>query len=77
MRAVVQLAIHHELEAELAAPVNRSHQELVIESIGYPLPEELEGRGGKESLEVRNTEARGEGAIAFGHDGLAVGFGRR
>ena len=43
MRAVVQLAIHY----ELAASVDRSYQEIVIEGIIDPLPEELEGRGGK------------------------------
>ena len=47
MRAVVLLAIHYELESELEASVNRSYQEIVIEGIVDPLPEELESRGGK------------------------------
>ncbi len=47
VRAVVQLAIHYELESELEASVDRSYQEIVIEGIVDPLPEELEGRGGK------------------------------
>lgn len=40
MRAVVQLAIHYELEAELEASIDRSYQEIVIEGIVDPLPEE-------------------------------------
>ena len=44
MRAVVQLAIHYELEAELEASVDRSYREIVIKGIVDPLPEELEGR---------------------------------
>lgn len=47
VRAVVQLAIHYELESELEASVDRSYQEIVIEGIVDPLPEELEGWGGK------------------------------
>jgi len=44
MRAVVQLAIHYDLKAELEASVDRSYREIVIEGIVDPLPEELEDR---------------------------------
>ena len=44
MRAVVQLAIHYELETELEASVDRSYREIVIEGLVDPAPEELEGR---------------------------------
>ena len=47
VRAVVQLAIHYELESELEASVNKSYQEIVIEGLIDPTPEELEGRGTK------------------------------
>ncbi len=43
MRVVVQLAIHYKLEAELEASVDRSCQEIVVEGLVDPLPEELEG----------------------------------
>ena len=45
MRAVLQLAIHYELESELEASVDKSYQEIVIEGLVDPLPEELENRG--------------------------------
>ena len=45
MRAVLQLAIHYELESELAASVDKSYQEIVIEGLVDPLPEELDKRG--------------------------------
>ena len=41
MRAVVQLAIHYELESELAASIDKSYQEIAIEGLVEPLPEEL------------------------------------
>ncbi len=44
MRAVVQLAIHYELEEELAASIEKSYQEIVILGLIDPLPEDLEGR---------------------------------
>ena len=44
MRAVVQLATHYRLEAELEASVDRSYQEIVIEGLVDPVPEEPEGR---------------------------------
>ncbi len=44
MRAVVQLAIHYGLEEELAASVEKSYQEIVVQGMVDPLPEELEGR---------------------------------
>ena len=34
MRAVVQLATHYELESDLAASVDKSYQEIVIEGLG-------------------------------------------
>ena len=46
MRAVVQLAIHYELESELAASVDKSYQEIVIEGLVDPLPETLESQSG-------------------------------
>ena len=45
MRAVLQLAIHYELQQELAASVDRSYQEIVIEGWVKPLPLEIEGGG--------------------------------
>ncbi len=47
MRAVVQLAIHYDLQEELTASVNKSYQEIVIEGLIDPPPEESQGRGGK------------------------------
>ena len=44
MRAVVQLAIHYDLQEELTASVNKSYQEIVIEGLIDPPPEELQGR---------------------------------
>ncbi len=44
IRAVVQLAIHYELEEELEASVDRSYREIVIEGLVDPLPEESESR---------------------------------
>ena len=44
MRAVLQLAIHYGLEEELAASVERSYRQIVIEGWVDPLPEELAGR---------------------------------
>ncbi len=44
MRAVVQLAIHYELEEELAASIEKSYQEIVIQGLIDPLPEESVGR---------------------------------
>lgn len=43
MRAVAQLAIHYDLEAELEASVDRSYREIVIEGLVDPAPQELEG----------------------------------
>ena len=45
MRAVLQLAIHYDLQGELAASVDRSYQKIVLEGLVDPLPEELENRG--------------------------------
>ena len=45
MRAVVQLAIHYELESELEASVDKSYREIVIQGLVDPLPEELDSRG--------------------------------
>ena len=44
MRAVLQLAIHYEMEEELRASVDKSYQEIVVQGLVDPLPEELEGR---------------------------------
>lgn len=44
MRAVVQLAIHYELEEELEASVDRSYREIVIEGLVDPVPDEAKGR---------------------------------
>ena len=46
MRAVLQLAIHYELQSELTASVEKSYREIVIEGLIDPLPEELGGGGG-------------------------------
>jgi hypothetical protein len=46
MRAVLQLAIHYDLQSELTASVEKSYQEIVIEGLIDPLPEELGGGGG-------------------------------
>ncbi len=45
MRAVFQLAIHDELQPELAASVDRSYREIVSEGWVMPLPQEMEGGG--------------------------------
>ena len=44
MRALVQLAIHYELESELEASVDKSYQEIVIQGLVDPLPEDLDSR---------------------------------
>ena len=46
MRAVLQLAIHYDLQSELTASVEKSYREIVIEGLIDPLPEELGGGGG-------------------------------
>ena len=45
MRAVLQLAIHYDLQSELTASVEKSYREIVIEGMIDPLPEELGGGG--------------------------------
>ena len=40
MRAVLQLAIHYDMRSELAASVEKSYREIVIEGVIDPLPEE-------------------------------------
>lgn len=45
MRAVVQLAIHYQLESELEASVEKSYQEIVIQGLVDPLPNALEDGG--------------------------------
>ena len=44
MRALVQLAIHYELESELEASIDKSYQEIVIQGLVDPLPEDLDSR---------------------------------
>ena len=44
IRAVLQLAIHYEMEEELRASVDKSYQEIVVQGLVDPLPEELEDR---------------------------------
>lgn len=52
MRAVVQIAIHYELQEELAASVERSYQEIVIEGLVDPQPEEVGGRVGATQVAI-------------------------
>ena len=42
MRAVLHLAIHYDLQAELAASVERSYRQVVSEGLVEPLAEETE-----------------------------------